>query len=525
MTVCSAASADDTPVPACQAILAWVAHDETAQIAAIGNSAGESHPEREARKQVLEKLLPHQNVAALRRYGVMLVLSVAIASMGLAANSAAVVIGAMLIAPLMTPIMTFAAAMVLGLPRRMSQAATIVVASSVVAIALAGILAAVVPNAEIGSEVLSRTSPDVRDLLVAVAAGAAGAYAIARDEVSTSLPGVAVAVALVPPLAAVGVLLQAGRSDLAQGAALLFVTNLLAIIVVGAMVLVLTGVVPTLRLAARNPRVVTVMVATVLLLVMTGIVLIEASSAVARDTDKRLVVEATVEEWLSTSTLSVQNLEIDGSVVALELVGEEQPPAALDLVHALTLHLGPQAEVQLRWTERAEATARASGELDQELLVRPVLEDWIAGFGVGYELLDVVAGEVTVVAEVAGPTLPTGSDAVELELRARLGQPIDLVVRWTQRLDLAAGELPAQETGQAVVEAWIGARGSVSLLNVQVAQTLVTVDLVARDPLLGVADLRAALFATFPDRAITVRVAPLEPADSFIDDVDAASLE
>ncbi len=200
-------------------------------------------------------LLPDQNRKSVVRFSLMLMLSVTIAVMGLAANSAAVVIGAMLIAPLMTPIMSFAAAVGLGLGKRAVQAAFLVVAGSAGSIAFAVLLARLLPTVEIGAEVLARTRPDVRDLIVAVAAGAAGAYATAREDMSGALPGVAVAVALVPPLAATGILLDADRMVLAQGSGLLFLTNLLAIIVSALVVLLATGVIPTIRLCFQSSRI------------------------------------------------------------------------------------------------------------------------------------------------------------------------------------------------------------------------------------------------------------------------------
>ena len=114
--------------------------------------------------------------------------------------------------------------MALGAPLRRSL--LVLVLASVGAIALSWFVALFLRDGPLSSEVISRTSPDARDLIVALAAGAAGAYATARPDLSSSLPGVAIAVALVPPLGVVGITLEAGRSDLARGALLLYATNL-----------------------------------------------------------------------------------------------------------------------------------------------------------------------------------------------------------------------------------------------------------------------------------------------------------
>ena len=183
--------------------------------------------DRDERIEVLKRLIPDQDRKWLVRFFLMLTLSVTIAVMGLAANSVAVVIGAMLIAPLMTPIMSFSAAVGLGLGRRAIQAAVVVGIGSLWSLVYSIVLSRLLPSLELGSEILGRTSPDIRDLVVAIAAGAAGAYAVAHEDVSATLPGVAVAVALVPPLAATGILIGAREGVLAEGSALLYATCLL----------------------------------------------------------------------------------------------------------------------------------------------------------------------------------------------------------------------------------------------------------------------------------------------------------
>ncbi|MEZ5298265.1 MAG: DUF389 domain-containing protein [Ilumatobacteraceae bacterium] len=151
------------------------------------------------------------------RYAVMLTLSAVIATAGLSADSGAVVIGAMLVAPLMTPIVGFVAAISLNMPRRALIASAVVVGSTIWTIAVALGVAAILPDTPLGGEVLARTAPDVRDLLVALAAGVAGTWATARVNVSAALPGVAIAAALVPPLATVGLTIHAGEMQYAEG--------------------------------------------------------------------------------------------------------------------------------------------------------------------------------------------------------------------------------------------------------------------------------------------------------------------
>jgi uncharacterized hydrophobic protein (TIGR00271 family) len=150
----------------------------------------------------------------------------------------------MLIAPLMTPIMGVAAGLVAGWRSRVMASLAVVAASVASAIGLAWVLASWIPDLvplEANSQVLSRASPTLLDMAVALVAGAAGAYATVNERVSQSLTGVAIAVALVPPLSVVGVALEAGQLQAAGGAFLLFATNLVSIIVASMVVFVLVG--------------------------------------------------------------------------------------------------------------------------------------------------------------------------------------------------------------------------------------------------------------------------------------------
>jgi len=162
-------------------------------------------------------------------FHVLLALSVLIASFGLLLDSAAVVIGAMIIAPLMQPILGIGLAVATA-NMRLARLATRTAAGGVgLAIGLATIVGLAIPGAEITGQLDARGQPTLLDLLVALASGAAGAYASARPGAAASAAGVAIAVALVPPLSTVGVGLALAEWPLVVGATLLFLTNFTAI--------------------------------------------------------------------------------------------------------------------------------------------------------------------------------------------------------------------------------------------------------------------------------------------------------
>jgi uncharacterized hydrophobic protein (TIGR00271 family) len=156
-------------------------------------------------------------------------LATVVASYGLLANSTAVVIGAMVVAMLLGPIMGLALALVDGDTRLLRHALVAELAGAVLVLALGVILGKVHSDIPLTSEILARTKPNLLDLMIALAGGAAGAYATVSPRLSVGLVGVAIATALVPPLASCGICISRGQYHLAGGAFLLFVTNLVAI--------------------------------------------------------------------------------------------------------------------------------------------------------------------------------------------------------------------------------------------------------------------------------------------------------
>jgi uncharacterized hydrophobic protein (TIGR00271 family) len=171
----------------------------------------------------------------------MLTLSAVIATAGVLSDSTATVIGAMIIAPLSTPIMGIA----LGIVKRERRGATrFVVLGGLLVIVIGVVFSAALPGTYdlVGnSQIASRTSPGLLDVVAAVATGFAGAVALARRDVAAVLPGVAIAISLVPPLAVVGVCLGQGAGWLAVGAMLLFLSNLLALVLAGTAVYAVLG--------------------------------------------------------------------------------------------------------------------------------------------------------------------------------------------------------------------------------------------------------------------------------------------
>ncbi len=169
-------------------------------------------------------------------------LATLIAALGLVQNSSAVIIGAMLVAPLMTPILGLGLALVQGNDHLARRALRTVVLGVVTAF-LIGLVTGLVHTAFAGAtpEMSARGWPDLTDLAIAFVAGLAAAYASSRPGLVAALPGVAIAAALVPPIATSGLALAVGEYSLAGGAALLFLVNAVAIVLAGAVSLWAVG--------------------------------------------------------------------------------------------------------------------------------------------------------------------------------------------------------------------------------------------------------------------------------------------
>ncbi len=184
-------------------------------------------------------------------YYLLVLLSGSIATLGLLTNSAAVIIGAMLLAPLMSPIIGIGLASVLADRQLLRNSMRGLIGGALLAVALAALITLVnrampfISMSELPAEIMNRTRPTPLDLGIALAGGLAAAYALTRPSLSATLPGVAIATALMPPLCTIGVGLAMGRMDIALGAGLLFVTNAVAIAFASAVVFLLRGLNPT----------------------------------------------------------------------------------------------------------------------------------------------------------------------------------------------------------------------------------------------------------------------------------------
>ena len=248
----------------------------------------------------------------LSRFWLLLPLSTIIASAGVVSDSTATVIGAMIVAPLRTPI--------LG----------IVLAGACAVIALAWILGLFIPYpivAATNGQVAARITPRLVDLIAALATGAVGSVALARSDISDTLPGVAIAISLVPPLAVVGLTLESGAPHQALGALLLFITNVAAILASGIVVMALYRV---HRLSDRllgrafRRRGAVVVVAAFLCVVIVPLQI--NSDRIDRTSVRQADVQAVADRWAATAGWSVVGVTAKGDRVLVDATGPNPAP-------------------------------------------------------------------------------------------------------------------------------------------------------------------------------------------------------
>jgi uncharacterized hydrophobic protein (TIGR00271 family) len=265
------------------------------------------------------------------RFWVLLVLAAVIATAGVIADSTATVIGAMIVAPLMTPILGTALALVLADRRNLLASIGYTLFGSLVVIAIAyvmGVVDALPATAETNSQIAARVSPRLIDLIAALATGAVGAFATVRADISDALPGVAIAISLVPPLAVVGLTLESGSSSDALGALLLFATNVAAIIATGTLVFLLFGVRGT---AVRSgyqvgglSRWAVASVAAAVVLV--AIPLAAGTVTVVRDRALEQRVSSVSQEWAEQAGWTIRSISAQQGTVRVVAIGP--PPSA-----------------------------------------------------------------------------------------------------------------------------------------------------------------------------------------------------
>ena len=269
-------------------------------------------------------------------YYILTLLSSIIATLGLIMGSSAVIIGAMIVAPLMTPILALSLGVVWGDLRFMGTSIKSVFFGTLLAILIASMITFVVPELEYSQEILSRTRPSLYDIIIALASGIVGAYGYANKKISNALVGIAIAVALLPPLCTVGIGLGTLNMEVALGSATLFIINLVSISLAGAVVFWIMKIHPLgadeeeVKRRAMFQIITTVMIL-VVISVPLGFYMFDAFSIGKAKSD----VRETVVEGLPETAIFELEIEkvVGGYAIYLTLMGDAPPsPSEIDTI-------------------------------------------------------------------------------------------------------------------------------------------------------------------------------------------------
>ena len=235
-------------------------------------------------------------------YSMLILMSAALASIGLMLNSVAVIIGAMLVAPLMSPLGALATGLATGQLDITRRAVTTLVQGVLLALIISFVMGAVLPLEAPTPEMLARGQPTMLDAAVALVSGLVAAFALARKEIPAALAGVAIAAALMPPVCTIGLGLAFRHPGLAGGATLLFLANILFIVVAQNAIFLWMGMRPGRRQQTRrNVGVWWALIVGLLAIVVALIVALGQRANIALD----------IKEFLSERLPNTQFVDID----------------------------------------------------------------------------------------------------------------------------------------------------------------------------------------------------------------------
>jgi uncharacterized hydrophobic protein (TIGR00271 family) len=404
-------------------------------------------------------------------YYLLLSISVLIAGFGVVTNSPAVVIGAMLVSPLMTPIFGISLGLVRGNMPLLRKAFVAEFGGVLIAIGVAAILGMFPFAQEVTPEMLSRTSPTLLDLLVAALAGIAGCLAMIDARISPALPGIAMATALTPPLAVCGLCVAFGAFEGAWGAFLLFFANFLAILAVSALLFIVAGFVSREEMGS-GLSVLKRFLAPAIGLILVTILLTNALVGIISKNETTKAIKGVLEKELSSERgASVENVIYDNQHSSVNILAYVTTPRVLspqkikEMQSILDKKLNARANLIMRCfiTKDISSTGSTSGivarNLDGEFIssklhpnvkriqiaeqvLREMLESY-KGLYLDLDNMDLVElpnGAVVVASIQSGRTLtPREVSRFEKGIQQRLGdKKVRLLIRSDDLTDVSS---------------------------------------------------------------------------------------
>ncbi len=254
-----------------------------------------------------------------RLYWIQIILSSLIATFGLLQNSVAVIIGAMLIAPLLQPIQGIAYGIAEGDSRLIFRGIRMLVLSVVLSIFLAYLVVLILPVQLETREILVRTSPNIFDLFIAVSSAIIALLSLSYKKLLESVAGVAMAASLMPPLSVIGIEIALGAFTNAWGAFVLFITNIVAILFVGAVVFIFYGFRPHKEDSDKTAKDIAILVLVILVL---SIPLASGLTKISRKVELELESKQIISDFLAKKIpdATLNNIELHGPATGEEVL-------------------------------------------------------------------------------------------------------------------------------------------------------------------------------------------------------------
>jgi uncharacterized hydrophobic protein (TIGR00271 family) len=396
-------------------------------------------------------------------------LSAVIASFGLLVNSSTLIIGAMLVSPLMTPILGTALALTRGDLRLLRAALTAEIGAIMLIILLSYLLGTLPLAQQETREMLLQSKPTLIDLLVATLAGLAACLAMIDERVSPALPGVAVATSLTPPLATTGLCLAFGAHQGAWGAFLLFSANFLAILVVSTVIFIAAGFVSRKEIGSFL-KFIERFAAAGIGLVVVAVILTYYLIGIVQDARTKTAINKVLEAELATDpTTTLEKFLYYRNKDSLDVFSTVLTPRVLSpqkvkrMEEALSQHVGEPVRLFVRCSLTKDVTATGATTLltgrnldgkfttdalapeaqtlqSAEQLARELLIDFPEVTLKDIELVTLPSGPVIVVSvQMPRTPLPVGIQQLEKLLQERVGDPrARLVIRVINSVDISS---------------------------------------------------------------------------------------
>jgi uncharacterized hydrophobic protein (TIGR00271 family) len=270
----------------------------------------------ERHKRVIDQV--NENAKGDLDFFVLTIFAAIIISLGLIINNGAVIIGGMLMAPFVWPILALAMAMIRGSLRTLEQSIVTIVKSAVLILISSYLLGLISPFHQFGTELFSRTQPTIVELFIALASGFVAAFVIGYPGLGSFIAGVVIASAVVPPLCVTGLLLAEKDLNGAAGSLLLFTANLIAMILSAVLYFALAKFKPVATEEGQERRT-SNLIWSLIFMVIIAIPLIIITGNIIRDNNRLRVIKQVVYSYIKDSEVYNINLANYESVLFIEV--------------------------------------------------------------------------------------------------------------------------------------------------------------------------------------------------------------